>query len=135
MLIGELARRARIRAQTIRYYERIGVLPPACRTSAGYRSYGHETLEELRLIKAARAMGFSLQEIARALSILRSGPAPCFPLLQLARRRVEDIEDLTDRLRVQRDRLMSLIETCGPEPCLVELQQLAVASGIGGAES
>src|SRR5207247_3315704 len=63
MRIGELAGLGRVRAATIRYYERRGLLARPPRSSAGYRIYGSETIAQLRLIQWAKGLGFTLREI------------------------------------------------------------------------
>jgi Hg(II)-responsive transcriptional regulator len=73
MMIGELAERAGVNVQTVRYYERRGLLPEPCRTSSGYRSYTDRTLDRLRFIRRAQELGFTLSEIEELL-VLRLDP-------------------------------------------------------------
>ena len=73
-LIGELAARSGLKPQTIRYYERLGILSRPVRTAVGYRHYDARALEELELVKAARSLGFSLNEITGILGVVRPGP-------------------------------------------------------------
>lgn len=61
--IGEVAARSGLTPDTLRYYERLGLLSPAGRTSGGFRVYSQQTLERLRFIKQAQALGFTLREI------------------------------------------------------------------------
>ncbi len=64
MTIGELARRAGVKAQTIRFYEREGLVPVPARSAAGYRRYPAEAVERVRFIRAAKEVGFTLEEIS-----------------------------------------------------------------------
>jgi Hg(II)-responsive transcriptional regulator len=73
MTIGELARRARVNVQTVRYYERRGLLPEPDRTPSGYREYTDATLDRLRFIRRAQELGFTLSEIGELL-VLRLDP-------------------------------------------------------------
>jgi DNA-binding transcriptional MerR regulator len=105
LLIGELAKRAGVKAQTIRYYESLGVLRPPRRTTAGYRRYGPEAVSELAFVKKAQALGFSLEDIKQVLDLGRAGRAPCSTVLSLAQshlaelnRRIEQLQRLRDQL-------------------------------------
>ena len=60
MKIGELASATATKVETVRYYEKIGLLPPPARTSANYRAYGHDHLARLSFIRRARDLGFTL---------------------------------------------------------------------------
>src|SRR6058998_3605207 len=77
LLIGEVAKRAGVSAPTVRYYEEVGLLTRAPRSSAGYRRYADGTIEELRFIRKAQALGFSLEEIGEILKLSRAGRTPC----------------------------------------------------------
>ncbi|MCH8506807.1 MAG: MerR family DNA-binding transcriptional regulator [Ectothiorhodospiraceae bacterium] len=65
--IGKLARAADVKVDTVRYYERIGLLPAAPRSAAGYRQYGQADLRQLQFIRSAQLLGFSLDEIGTLL--------------------------------------------------------------------
>lgn len=69
MTIGELARRAQVNIQTVRYYERRGLLPAPHRTPAGYRQYAEAALDRLRFIRRGQELGFTLTEIAELLAL------------------------------------------------------------------
>jgi len=75
--IGQVARAAGVNVQTVRYYERAGLLPRAARTPSGYRVYGPETAARLRFIKHAQALGFSLEEVREILRLRYDGRSPC----------------------------------------------------------
>jgi DNA-binding transcriptional MerR regulator len=77
MRSGELARLAGVSADTIRYYERLGLLQTPSRTPAGYRQYSKDSVERVRLIRRALGAGFSLAELAAILKIRRRGDVPC----------------------------------------------------------
>lgn len=103
--IGDVAERSGVSAPTIRYYETIGLLAPPPRSAAGYRHYSPAAIEELRFIRKAQGLGFSLDEIAGILELSRGGEAPCAHVLELARRQVAVVDERIRQLKGFRDRL------------------------------
>jgi MerR family copper efflux transcriptional regulator len=103
--IGDVAARAGLSAPTIRYYESVGLLAAAPRSAAGYRHYSETTVEELRFIKKAQTLGFSLEEIGEILKLSRAGTTPCAHVLDLARRHLQAIDDRIRQLARFRDML------------------------------
>ena len=92
LLIGDVARRAGVSAPAIRYYEGIGLLPSPARSSTGYRWYTESTVEALRFIRKAQALGFSLDELRDILELCRSGKTPCTQVLSLVRQHLAAVE-------------------------------------------
>lgn len=90
--IGQTAKAVGVSVQAVRYYERLGMLPAAHRTPAGYRVYGPETFDRLRFIKQAQALGFSLDEIREILRLRYEGRSPCECVRKLLQKRLETIE-------------------------------------------
>jgi MerR family copper efflux transcriptional regulator len=105
LLIGDVARRAGVSAPTIRYYEEIGVLVAPARSSTGYRRYAARAVEEVRFVKKAQALGFSLEEVAEILRLSRSGKAPCARVLSLARQHLAAVEERIRQLQHFREQL------------------------------
>src|SRR2546425_13377783 len=105
LLIGDVAERAGLTAPTIRYYESIGLLAAAPRSSTGYRRYTVTTVEELRFIKKAQTLGFSLEEIGEILKLSRAGDTPCSHVLDLSRRHLRAVEERIQQLTRFRDQL------------------------------
>jgi MerR family transcriptional regulator, copper efflux regulator len=93
LLISDVAKRAEVSTPTIRYYEEIGVLAPPPRGSSGYRHYSDSAAAELRFIKKAQALGFSLDEIKEILKLGRSGKMPSGRVLELAKRHLAAIDE------------------------------------------
>lgn len=91
--IGELSDRTGVPCKTIRYYEEIGLLPPARRAQNSYRVYDDEDVERLRFIRGASVLGFTLDEIAEVLAFRDRGEPPCSYVMTLLRERVDKIED------------------------------------------
>jgi DNA-binding transcriptional MerR regulator len=114
--IGELARRTDTSVATIRYYESLGLMPDPARNRAGRRLYGSQDVARLDAIRARRALGYRLKDIAQTLQ-----PAlDCAPNLALARRQLAEVERQITRLMAVATTLQSQIagcETgCGPVP-------------------
>ena len=91
--IGDVAARTGLTSPTIRYYESVGLLAPAPRSSTGYRHYSETTVEELRFIKKAQRLGFSLEEIGEILKLSRAGETPCAHVLDLAKRHLAAVDE------------------------------------------
>jgi DNA-binding transcriptional MerR regulator len=105
LLIGDVAERTGLTAPTIRYYESIGLLAPTPRSATGYRRYSDATVEELRFIRKAQALGFSLEEIGEILRLSRAGDTPCSHVLDLSRRHLAAVEARLQQLTRFRDQL------------------------------
>ena len=107
--VGQLASRAGVRVDTVRYYERAGLLPRPRRTSGDHRRYGPADVDRLLFIRGARRLGLRLAEI-RALALVRdTGTCPCGPAEALLREHVGEIDREIARLTVLRAELTRLI--------------------------
>jgi|KBSMisStandDraft_5_1062788.scaffolds.fasta_scaffold948100_2 MerR family mercuric resistance operon transcriptional regulator len=91
LTIGELSRRTAVHIETIRYYERIGLLARPPRTPAGHRLFGPESYRTLAFIKRSRELGFGLEDIRTLLS-LRNTQAPCKNVRAVAARHLEQVQ-------------------------------------------
>ncbi|MEX0627167.1 MAG: MerR family transcriptional regulator, partial [Cucumibacter sp.] len=91
MQIGELARATGCRVVTIRYYERIGILPPPARAANQYRIYGEAHSRRLRFVRRTRELGFSLDEVRRLLRLIEGGDYTCDDVRQLGVQHLEDV--------------------------------------------
>lgn len=108
--IGKLSDQTSVPVKTIRYYEDIGLLTPAKRSKNRYRQYDQKDVERLRFVKSARALGFSLPEIARILVVRDRSEPPCGHVMELIRNHIADIETRIRELEQLRDELMRLHE-------------------------
>lgn len=109
--IGRLARAAEVGIDTVRFYERAGLMPPAPRTASGYRTYGPGDVERLRFIRRAKALGFSLEEIGELLR-LSEGKGARAGVKALAEKRLRDLEQKIRELTVFRDTLARYAREC-----------------------
>lgn len=119
MRIGELAKTAGVNVQTVRFYERVGLLQPDGRSASGYRQYGAGAVTRLQQIKEAKRLGFTLAEIRCLLSSLEPAPQR---FRTAAERKVRDLETRIEELqRIQR-KIGRLLRACacggGGGPCL-----------------
>lgn len=110
MRIGELAHASGVSSDTIRYYERIGLMPRAARTPSGYREYPAGARNRMRLIRNAVQLGFPLQEIAKVLRIRDAGGAPCRQVRDYARELVGQIDQRITELETEREAMLQMIE-------------------------
>jgi Hg(II)-responsive transcriptional regulator len=108
--IGQLASAAGVGIDTVRYYERSGLLAPAARSASGYRKYGKEELDRLQFIRRAQHLGFSLGEIGELLAISRRGDVAA--MYEAARSRLEDIDQRIAELHRMREALTLLMSQC-----------------------
>lgn len=110
--ISQLAKAAKTPTSTLRYYERIGLLKPQDRSKANYRLYDDESLRRLRFIRAAQAIGFTLDHVSTLLGN-RDGKAPtCNEVQTLIEQRLADIEKRLKDLRHVRRVLNSSLKKC-----------------------
>jgi MerR family copper efflux transcriptional regulator len=110
MTIGELAAAARLNIETIRYYEREGILPEPPRTASGYRQYSDADRWRLAFIRRGKGLGFTLKEIAELLGAEEQRSVD--EVVNLAVKRLALVEHQIEALTASRDQLRRLIETC-----------------------
>lgn len=113
--ITEVAGEVGTSSDTLRYYEKIGLITPSGRTSAGYRLYGDDVADRLRLIKGAQRSGLRLREVRQLLEIKDRGGCPCGHTQALLAQRIAEIDNDLDRIRSLRSELVHLLrfaQTC-----------------------
>ena len=101
--IGEVAKQTGIGIETLRFYERSGLLEKPVRTEAGYRLYGADALAALEFIKRAQVLGFTLTEINRIISESRSGASPCDEVREIVRQRLAELDERLQQMQLYRD--------------------------------
>lgn len=127
--IGELARAADVRASTIRFYERRGLLLADERSRSRYRLYGDAALERLRFIRAAQSSGFTLEDIAALLELRESAAAPRAEVQAMLVRRLADVQRRLSELRQVEAALSRSLDACahGAEgACCPVVQDLSI---------
>jgi DNA-binding transcriptional MerR regulator len=119
LTVGQLAARAGVRADTIRYYERAGLLPEPDRTGGDHRRYGPADLDRMLFIRGAQRLGLRLAEIRELLVVRDTGVCPCGPAETLLREHIGEINREITRLTVLRAELSGMVAglTAASEPC------------------
>lgn len=110
--IGQLGRATGTAVETVRYYEKIGLLAPASRTAGNYRSYGRPEVDRLSFIRRARNLGFSLDQVRTLLGLADDCDRPCGEVDQLTRTQLEQVERKIRDLEALRLELSGLIRQC-----------------------
>jgi DNA-binding transcriptional MerR regulator len=109
MRIGQLAEATGVSTDTIRYYEKIGLLPAPRRSGSGYREYPSGAGNRLRVIRNAVQLGFPLTEIARVLRVRDAGGAPCRQVRDYAQHVVSEIDQRIAQLTSERQSMLEMI--------------------------
>src|ERR671938_168383 len=110
--IGELARLTGTKIETIRYYERIGLLPTPARTSGNYRAYMRQHLARLSFIRRGRDLGFSLDAVRALLQLSDDRSQSCAEVYRIARLHLTEVERKLADLAALRTELRQLIDQC-----------------------
>jgi Hg(II)-responsive transcriptional regulator len=119
LTIGEVSRLAGVNRETLRYYEREGIIDLPERKDSGYRVYPLETVKRIRFIKRAQTLGFSLKEIMELMALRNDAKgATCRDVKQYAQDKVKTIEKKLADLKQMRGRLRELIALCDEENSL-----------------
>ncbi len=112
LTIGQLAQRAELATETLRHYERLGLIEPSRRSASNYRLYDPQALQRLRFIRRAQALGFSLPEIRQLLDLHRRGQGDMAQVRAIAEQRLRQIEQRMADLQRLRDGLEQLTRAC-----------------------
>lgn len=124
MKIGELANRVGIQVETVRFYERSGLMPPPARRASGYREYDNNDVQRLRFVLRTKALGFSLIEIRELLVLSDSTSESQGGCKAPVEAKLAEIETRLTQLTEIRDTLRMLISDAPPD----------AATGSGGAD-
>lgn len=112
MYIGEAAQATGISAKMIRYYEQAGLMPKAHRSDSGYRLYSHNDLHRLHFIRRARALGFSMAQIAELLDLWDDRSRHSADVKHLAQAHIAKLQQRIDALQDMVDTLNTLVDSC-----------------------
>jgi MerR family copper efflux transcriptional regulator len=115
LLIGQVARRAGVGVETIRFYEREGVLEDPPRRASGYRQYSEEVVKRIRFIKRAQSLGFSLKEITELLLLRIDGQTSCEEVKERTEAKVAEVERKMVELQRMRQALLQVAALCTGE--------------------
>jgi len=112
MNVGQASRASGVTAKMIRYYDEIGLVRPSSRTDSNYREYDEREVNELRFIKRARSLGFSMEEITVLLSLWRDRGRPSREVKAIADRHVADLDARIAEMQAMADTLRHLSHCC-----------------------
>jgi MerR family mercuric resistance operon transcriptional regulator len=127
--IGQLAIKAQVNIETVRYYERQGLIPEPPRSESGYRQYSQDVVGRIQFIKRAKELGFTLKEISELLSLRVNPGTTCADIKRRAEIKIADIDEKLRTLQKMKKALMKLAASCkgrGPTsecPILDALEQ------------
>ncbi len=128
MNIGEASKASGVSAKMIRYYEQTGLVPPAERSSSGYRSYSQADVHRLRFIRRARDLGFAVAEIGDLLDLWKDSARQSADVKRLAQAHIDELYRKINGLKQMADTLQTLIDCCAGDerpdcPILAKLEQ------------
>ncbi len=144
LAIGQVARACGVGVETIRFYEREGLVPRPARPETGFRRYPPETVKRILFIRRSKALGFSLREIRELLSLRVDSARSCKQVRKHAEAKIADIEEKIETLAGMRQALEKLVAACGSRsargecPILEALDEgnrippAAIRSGVNG---
>ena len=112
MRSGEIANKAGVNVQTLRYYERRGLLQAPARRESGYREYPPDAIRTVRFVKRAQELGFSLTEVESLLGLAAGGPDSCDVVQELAAEKIDELDAKIASLLSMKDSLQTLLDTC-----------------------
>ena len=114
MLRAQLARKTGCNLETIRYYEKVGLLPPPPRSGNGYRVYSPDLVRRLQFILRARDLGFAMDEIRSLLSLTDTGAQTCAEVMEKTQSHLDDVRcRIADLQRIERTLARTLIDCSG----------------------
>lgn len=112
LTIGKVAKRAGVGIDTLRYYERQGLIDPVDRTGSNYRVYEEDAILRVRFVKRAQELGFTLAEIKELLGLRADGDASCADVRDRARAKIANLVDRIRSLQAMRRALSKLADEC-----------------------
>jgi Hg(II)-responsive transcriptional regulator len=112
MRSGQIANQAAVNVQTLRYYERRGLLQAPARLESGYREYPSDAIRIVRFVKRTQELGFTLAEAESLLALAAGGPESCDAAQELATEKIGELEAKIASLRSMKDSLQTLLATC-----------------------
>lgn len=134
LTIGKVAERAGVKIDTLRYYERQGVIAPPGRTGSNYRVFGEDTVPRVRFVKRAQELGFSLSEIKELLELRVRENAGCAHVRDQALAKVAALEEKINSLQAMRRVLSRLADECVGEGPLSACPILDALDEKGGLQ-
>lgn len=112
--IGEVAKKSYVGVETVRFYEREGLIALPGRTVSGYRQYPESVIKQIQFIQHAKTLGFSLKEIGELIKLKNTHDARCTNIKAKAKAKITDIQEKIDALERMKSALQPLVAKCKP---------------------
>jgi Hg(II)-responsive transcriptional regulator len=125
LTIGEVAKQAHVHIETLRYYERTGLIASPPRSESNYRLYPQETVRRVQFIKRAQALGFSLKDITALLALRATPDTPCADMRTRALDKIIAIEEKIRALHAMKHALAQLVAACSGQGAITDCPILA----------
>ena len=135
LTIGEVAKQAQVRMETLRYYERTGLVASPPRSESNYRLYPQETVRRVQFIKRTQELGFSLKEIMELLALRATPETPCVDIRRRALDKITAIEEKIQTLNAMKHALAKLVEECSGQGEITDCPILASLDTEGKAHN
>jgi len=132
LTIGKVAKQAGVGVETIRFYEREGLIDDPRRRSSGYREYAPDVVHRIRFIRHAKELGFTLREIKELLELRVEPDCHCGDVLELAEAKIADIDQRIDTLQRMKRALSKLTAACRENR---QTESCPILEAIDGAEN
>ena len=129
---GEVAKQAHVRIETLRYYERMGLVAPPPRSGSNYRLYPPDTVRRVQFIKLAQQLGFSLKEISELLALRATPETPCADIRARTVAKIDAIEAKLRALDAMKHALTQLVAACSGQGAVTDCPILASLDTEGG---
>ena len=135
LTIGEVAKQAHVRIETLRYYERTGLVASPPRSQSNYRLYPQETVRRVQFIKRAQALDFSLKEIMELLALRATPETPCVDIRRRTLDKTTTIEEKRQVLHAMKHALAKLVEECSGQGEITACPILAALDAEGNVHN
>jgi len=133
LTIGEVAKQAQVGVETLRYYERTGLVARPPRSESNYRLYPQESVRRVQFIKRAQELGFSLKEIMELLALRATPETPCADIRMRALDKITAIEEKIEALNAMKYALAKLVDACSGQGEITDCPILASLDNEGKA--
>lgn len=121
MTVGQLAKHIGVSADTVRFWEKSGLVPAPARSPNGYRLYSDDAVDRMRFIRSCQRVGLKLADIGQLLEVRDTGLCPCEPADDLVRRRLQEVSTEIERLRALQRQMSHLLVSVTADSCPEEL--------------
>jgi len=132
LTIGQVAKRTQVNIETVRYYERRGLIPPPPRRESGYREFSEDTVARIRFIKHSQEVGFTLKEISELLSLRVDPNTTCAEIKRRTEGKITEVEEKIHALNHMKKALVKLRSTCSGRGPTSECPILDVLETVSG---